>query len=874
MLSNLHQKRKGSDEDESIRVFSVLPVMMVSMTRSMAIAVFLGVLGAGCGAPAGQAQPVGPAGPAVEVAGPLVFACKKAGKNKAAPCPETDGPGPLIDLLGHPLTAVRDGAERCLKEAEDPLTATLLAEALVDGEEPSGILLLTVLGWKDEMDRVDEPFLEATAAAALEAASGDPGVIASLIGVIDRTTGPSLHVDMGVEFAARWALSKADANAVGPLMDVIAKKDSPGTLDAATVLGKLGDVAFEELAQGTLSGSAELRANCVYALGIGRDPRAVAVLLPLLGDTESLVRAWTATALGEIGEAAAIGPLAKLLGDADSGVVACAIRALVALGGDEVMAALEVALGDDRKEVRLSAISALEQIGTQAAVGAITAALEDEDAEIAAHAFKALCKAGPGEQGTLAAAKKALVDKDAAVRGDAVRCLFAIHSEAAGKALVGAIDDEAPEVAGLAIEALSRMKYEAAIDPLLDAVLAGDSSLAWVALRAVADIGGPADPKKTVAVLVKVEPGMRAYLHVPLVATGKKAVKPVAKLLGSKDPSLRAEAARILGKIKDPSCKGPLVKALGDVPEVAAAAVTGLGSLGDESVAGNVLDIIVHEDEGVRAAVCKVLGKLGGKAAIEALLVALSDSSFVVRSAAAEALGLRIGPGVTEALIAALGDSSIEVRSSAAKALGHGTGPVVVEALVNALGSPEIDVRVAAAEALGEIGDAASVEPLIALLAEGAGSGSKSGGLRIVAVRALGKIGDARALPALAPLLEDEDDGLVANVAAALGEIGDKEATPALMAALKAHAAGFYCMDGFDSLTGVGFGSCTHWTTVSILAALAKIGDASALDLVMGFIQDPDPEARKAAAELIVKVGGPWHLKKIEGLLDDVGTGK
>ncbi len=84
-------------------------------------------------------------------------------------------------------------------------------------------------------------------------------------------------------------------------------------------------------------------------------------------------------------------------------------------------------------------------------------------------------------------------------------------------------------------------------------------------------------------------------------------------------------------------------------------------------------------------------------------------------------------------------------------------------------------VRWCAAEALGEIGDAAAVEPLIAVLDD------PNDTLQEYAVRALGKIRDKRAVEPLIQCLSRRSNYFRDLVVEVLGEIGDQRAIPPLV---------------------------------------------------------------------------------------------
>ncbi len=176
----------------------------------------------------------------------------------------------------------------------------------------------------------------------------------------------------------------------------------------------------------------------------------------------------------------------------------------------------------------------------------------------------------------------------------------------------------------------------------------------------------------------------------------------------------------------------------------------------------------------------------GVREAADALQKALGDPDLAVRCAAADSLG-RLPKGAESAvpaLISALADPETRMREEVAGALGcfGRAAREAAPALEKVLGdeSEHEDTRCAAAQALGGIGEARSLEPLVAALKDG-----KSESLRQVAAWALGRLKDSRAVEPLAAALKDEDGYVRVHAAEGLGLIGDARAAESLRAALK-----------------------------------------------------------------------------------------
>ncbi|MSP63811.1 MAG: HEAT repeat domain-containing protein [Myxococcales bacterium] len=145
-----------------------------------------------------------------------------------------------------------------------------------------------------------------------------------------------------------------------------------------------------------------------------------------------------------------------------------------------------------------------------------------------------------------------------------------------------------------------------------------DSHRATVATRAVVEKSPPSPYADAVSSRGSARALLAPLLLAATVALADK-VDDLARALLT-DPSFRVkvQAALILGKLKDPRCKGPLVEALKD------------------------------DNEAVRVVAAGSLAKLGDRGAIDALRTAMDDSSMAVRGAAGKAIAaLEKGPAAT-----------------------------------------------------------------------------------------------------------------------------------------------------------------------------------------------------------------------------------
>lgn len=191
----------------------------------------------------------------------------------------------------------------------------------------------------------------------------------------------------------------------------------------------------------------------------------------------------------------------------------------------------------------------------------------------------------------------------------------------------------------------------------------------------------------------------------------KRPVPALLVALEDRDRSVRAAAARSLGRLSAPDGVEPLLRALvlREIPHVTAAHA--LLAIGEEALPG-LTELAADPDADVRANAIELIGLLG-------------DASE--------------GPGLAKHLR----DPSAEVRAKAARALGRLGAAEATEQLCSALEDRISFVRAAAANALGVVGDAAAAEPLLKV------ARSKSFIAARAAAAALGLL-DPRALAAAA----------------------------------------------------------------------------------------------------------------------------
>jgi len=213
------------------------------------------------------------------------------------------------------------------------------------------------------------------------------------------------------------------------------------------------------------------------------------------------------------------------------------------------------------------------------------------------------------------------------------------------------------------------------------------------------------------------EPEARWRAADALGRIGKDAAPAAPELvaaLSDRDALVRAVAVRAVGELA-PDVAGAVPALVGLFPDVEAIrAVSRFGPAGAEAVL-KLIELLRHEDATIRWQAARTLGKIRESAVAsvpELIRLTGSDPEPLVREHAAEALG-DMGPAAAAgipALVQALKDPVARVRRDAVRALGQ-MGPAANGSLGEvrvAVTDPDADVKAAAARAVRLIDPAAS----------------------------------------------------------------------------------------------------------------------------------------------------------------------
>jgi cyclophilin family peptidyl-prolyl cis-trans isomerase/HEAT repeat protein len=200
--------------------------------------------------------------------------------------------------------------------------------------------------------------------------------------------------------------------------------------------------------------------------------------------------------------------------------------------------------GDADANVRATAAFALGQIGEMAGAGTLLTFAADKDGDVAGEAVEALSKLAP--KLPFASYAPLLGDARPGVHARAVRFLFRFRSDEASEAAAHELESPSPQIRQEAAYALSRRAYAPA-RPKLELLLTDpDSVTRGYIARALGAIGSPESIGPLMNALLEPQPWLRTNA---IVAIGRIAAKDAHAI---ERPELSRDALRVVGLSDDP----------------------------------------------------------------------------------------------------------------------------------------------------------------------------------------------------------------------------------------------------------------------------------------------------------------------------------
>ncbi|GGX29052.1 HEAT repeat domain-containing protein [Streptomyces lomondensis] len=325
------------------------------------------------------------------------------------------------------------------------------------------------------------------------------------------------------------------------------------------------------------------------------------------------------------------------------------------------------------------------------------------------------------------------------------------------------------------------------------------------------------------------------------------------------DPARRAAALKGLGRTGRAEHAPVLAAAADDpAPSVRAAAALGLGRLGDPEAGGEVLPLLMSdEDPGVRSRAAVAATRLGlrGPAVTRAFARLLSDPDRPVRINALEGLAALGAPGDAAALVGLLGDPDSRVWGRARSLIHQCAADEAVRAEV--IRTARQGTGTARARALDRLPARCTEHLLDSLLT---GLHDPSPAVRIAVARRLFHVEQRQVQDRLAAALRNErDPEVAARLLRGLGERGDERVTEPAVRWLRDPVAGpsaAGALGGVDTdtaaarlRTALDDETLPTPTRAACATAIGAGGRWDAVWFLLPLLDDPDDDLRAGALD-------------------------
>ncbi|MBN2315184.1 MAG: HEAT repeat domain-containing protein [Sedimentisphaerales bacterium] len=337
----------------------------------------------------------------------------------------------------------------------------------------------------------------------------------------------------------------------------------------------------------------------------------------------------------------------------------------------------------------------------------------------------------------------------------------------------------------------------------------------------------------------------------------------VLEILKGSDQEMQAVA---ISMVKDMAGKDVTEALAKELPNLSARSqvmlLSALSDRGDAAALPAVNAAAKAEDPSVRVAALRALGQLGDASSVELLAHAAATTTGEERKAACDSLYRLRGADVDQTIIAAIPEAEPKVKVELIDAVGERNIRQGVSILLGTAKDSDRKVRIQSLRVLKVVAGPADMPALVDLLVNAQSSSDRNEAQKTVAAVAH-KIEDenrqAEAVLAVLPKVKSVDGRC--SLLGVLGKIGDNTALPVLMAALK---------DENAEVQTAAIRALSEWPSPEPINDLLKVAEGSENKVhrilaLRGFVRLLGLESKRSAEELLEM------YKKAMNLAPDVG---
>lgn len=547
----------------------------------------------------------------------------------------------------------------------------------------------------------------------------------------------------------------------------------------------------------------------------------------------------------------------------------------------EAPARIKQALSDENWYVRGEAARALARLGDKSASQLLLPLLKDQSWFVRCAALEAI--ASLGEPPDTQILRDLMNSPDAYVRARAAATVTV--GDSAGVALIQALGDGDPLVRRTAASALGELKASNAVEALLKLLKDDDdASVRKASAIALGRIGDKSAASAVQGAAAEAAADQWEYFAALYRLGNRDYLDRVTAALRSDYADTRRNALKTLLEFADNRTLPALISVAGNDTTKQEALSTrfalakGLAGFEGEESRIALINLLSDPEADVRAASVASLAKVSR-------LDPKSDSSARSLLALVGALKKENSPIVIDAITEALpsfdrarvADLLLDARTADGKLSPNilkalAAAGVTAESEASQLSAGDVTGRVRAAERLARLGDTKAVEPLIEAL-----TGAKEIQVRVKAAEALGALRDRRAVDSLVSTSGATEPEVRAAAVSALGLIADHTAAEALFVAAR-DSETIVREAAVRSLSALGISvekvspdlSSSNWQVrAAAVTTLARLGDRSALPLILSALRDPDFRVRSEAARTLGALGDSSATDALSSALSD-----